>query len=435
MTVHPRIRKPLAALTLLIATTSHSQVSEPIAHSSFNYRHYLGIVIQQHPSVQAALKQIESAQQDVQGAKWQFGPTPSIGSERNSRSVNGLSDSRSSFARMQQPLWTGGRLTAQLDRAQAQETIASLTMEEQRLTLGTRWLQLWADVQAAELKVQAYTESESQHRKYVLQVQNRAAVGLAPRSDIQLSLTRLAAMQAELEQAGTQKRMAISRLEQMLGGPLPSNALQWTAPLQAPPAQSTALQRAAHEWLSEVQDKHPSLKKASAVSLVVKADIELAKSRASPELYVRGEVLHGDVTKTRRQIYVGVSSSFGAGLSTLSTIAAAQAKLDAQEHEAETRRREIAEQVLADVENLDSQTKRLRYLEQAYSSADEFLKASEVQFAFGRRSWQELMNTAREKAQALILLADAKSVQWLSQQRLELLSMGIDAYLNNNANP
>jgi len=269
----------------------------------------------------------------------------------------------------------------------------------------------------------------------VLQVQNRAAVGLAPRSDIQLSLTRLAAMQAELEQAGTQKRMAISRLEQMLGGPLPSHALQWTAALQARPAQSTALQRAAHEWLSEVQDKHPSLKKASAVSLVVKADIELAKSRASPELYVRGEVLHGDVTKTRRQFYVGVSSSFGAGLSTLSTIAAAQAKLDAQEHEAETRRREIAEQVLADVENLDSQTKRLHYLEQAYSSADEFLKASEVQFAFGRRSWQELMNTAREKAQTLIQLADAKSVQWLSQQRLLLLSMGIDAYLSNNANP
>lgn len=57
-------------------------------------------------------------------------------------------------------------------------------MEEQRLTLGTRWLQLWAEVQAAELKVHAYADSEGQHRKYVLQVQSRFKEGHAPRSHV-----------------------------------------------------------------------------------------------------------------------------------------------------------------------------------------------------------------------------------------------------------
>jgi outer membrane protein, adhesin transport system len=436
LTVHPTIQKPLAALGLLCATVSHGQVADPIAQSPLNYRHYLGHVVQQHPSVQAALNQIESAQQDVVGAKWQFGPTPSIGAERsNNPPANALTDRRTSFARLQQPLWTGGRLTAQLDRAQAQETIARLTMEEQRLTLSTRWLQLWTDVQAADLKVQAFADSEDQHRKYVQQVQSRVEEGYAPRSDVQLSLTRLAAVQAELEQARTQKRQAVSKLEQMHGAPLPVNAMQWTAPLQVAPAQSTALQRTASEWLIEVQDKHPSLQKAAVTALVVKADVELAKSKSAPELYVRGEILNGDVTHTTRQIYVGVSSNFGAGLSVLSTIAAAQAKLDAQEHETEARRRDIAEQVLTDVESLESQTQRLRYLEQASSSADEFLQSSERQFVAGRKSWQELMNTAREKAQTLSQLADAKSFQWLSQQRLHLLSMGVEDYLNNSTKP
>lgn len=132
---------------------------------------------------------------------------------------------------------------------------------------------------------------------------------------------------------------------------------------------------------------------------------------------------------------MGLASNFGAGLSSLSSIAAAQAKLDAQQHETETRRREIAEQVLVDVESLESQTQRVRYLELAYKSADEFLQASERQFAAGRKSWQELMNTAREKSQTLAQLADAKTIQWLAQQRLYLLSMGIDAYMNSNANP
>lgn len=412
---------------------ANAQMSDPTAPGPSNFRQYLAVVVKQHPTVQAGLSQMESARKDVEGARWQFLPTPSISAEKSDKTIGGLTDTRRTVARLQQPLWTGGRLTAQLDKAQAQETVVSLILEEQRLTLATRWLQLWAEVQAAQLKEEAYSESQAQHRKYVQQVQNRAKEGHAPRSDVQLSLTRLAAVQAELEQTRTQKRQAISRLEQMYGKPLP--AIRWTAPLQAGNASPSLAQKTAPEWLTQIEDQHPTLKKAAALTRTVRADLELAKSKTSPELYLRGEVMDGDMSRTTRQIYVGVSSNFGAGLSSLSTIAAAQAKLDAQEHETATRRREIAEQVLADAESLQSQTQRLKFLEQAYSSADDFLQASERQFAAGRRSWQELMNTAREKAQALTQLADAKAMRWLAQERLNLLSMGLDSYLGSNVNP
>lgn len=410
-----------------------AQQVAPIAASSYSHHHFLAVVVKQHPTVQAGLSQIQSARKDVEGAKWQFLPTPSISAEKSDKTIGGLTDTRRTIARLQQPLWTGGRLTAQLDKAQAQETVVSLLLEEQRLTLSTRWLQLWAEVQAAQLKEEAYYESEDQHRKYVQQVQNRAKEGHAPRSDVQLSLTRLAAVQAELEQTRTQKRQAISRLEQMYGGQLP--AIRWTAPLQAGSENPLPAQKTALEWLTQIEDQHPTLKKAAAVTRTVRADLDLIKARATPELYIRGEVLDGDISRTTRQLYVGVSSNFGAGLSGLSAIAAAQAKLDAQEHETATRRREIAEQVLADAESLQSQTQRLKFLEQAYSSADDFLQASERQFAAGRRSWQELMNTAREKAQALTQLADARAMRWLAQERLNLLSMGVDSYLGSNVNP
>jgi adhesin transport system outer membrane protein len=432
---YPWIRKQLIAAALSSLAVVHAQMTEPMAVDSFNYRYYLAVVVKQHPNVQAGLSQIESARQDVEAAKWQFLPTPSIGGERSSKKVNNLTDRRTTYARLQQPLWTGGRLTAQLDKAKAQETVVSLVMEEQRLALSTRWLQLWADVQAADLKEKAYAQSEEQHGKYVAQVQSRAKEGYAPRSDVQLSLTRLAAVQAELQQAQTQKRQAISRLAQMFGGTMPAQDIAWTASLQNTAARNDKSFRAANDWLAQVEDKHPSLQKVAAVIRTVRADIDLAKSKVYPELYVRGEIVDGDISKTTGQIYVGLSSNFGAGLSTLSTIAAAQAKLDAQEHEAETRRREIAEQVLVDVEILESQTQRLKFLEQALTNADEFLQASERQFAAGRKSWQELMNTAREKSQTLTQLAEARTLLWLSQQRLYLLSMGIDNYLSSNVNP
>lgn len=435
MTSISAVRCVFAAITLLFVTGSPAQTTAPQLQSPYNYRKLLEVVVNQHPTVLTGLSQIESARQDVEGARWQFLPTPTIGVEKSSKTPDNLNDRRTAYARLQQPLWTGGRLTAQLERAQAQETIAHLTMEEQRLTLGIRWLQLWAEVQATDLKVLAFADSEELHRKYVKQVQSRAKEGHAPRSDVQLSLTRLAAVQAELEQARAQKQQAVNRLEQMHGAPLPVSAIRWTAPLQTNLSPSTDAQRVAKEWLNEVQEKHPTLQKAAAVELMVKADVDLSKSRNKPELYVRAEILNGDVTNTRQQIFVGLASNFGAGLSTLSSIAAAQAKFDAQKHETETRRREIAEQVLGDVENLESQTQRVRYLELASNSADEFLQASERQYAAGRKSWQELMNAAREKAQTLAQLADAKTLQWLAQQRLYLLSMGIEIYLNNTANP
>lgn len=413
----------------------HAQTVAPIPQDASNYRQYLAVVVRQHPTVQAGLRQIESARQDVVGARWQFFPTPSIGGERSSKRADNLNDRRSTFARLQQPLWTGGRLTAQLDKAQAQKTVVGLILEEQRLTLSTRWLQLWAEVQAAELREQAYLESEEKHNKYFEQVQSRAKEGHAPRSDVQLSLTRIAAVQAELEQARAQKRQAINSLEQMYGMAMPTQGIAWTASLQKAAEHNGNLPKSAKDWLVQVEDKHPTLQRAAALIRTVRADVDLAKSQASPELYVRGEIINGDISKTTRQIYVGVSSNFGAGLSTLSTVAAAQAKLDAQEHETETRRREIAEQVMADVENLESQTQRLKYLEKAYDSADEFLQSSERQFAAGRKSWIELMNTAREKAQTRIQVAEAKTLQWLAQQRLSLLSMGVDDYLNSNVNP
>jgi outer membrane protein, adhesin transport system len=431
LTAHPGIQRTLALMALLYVAVSNAQTAEPLPQSPFNYRQYLAVVAKQHPSIQAGLNQIESARKDVEGAKWQFMPTPSIGAEKSSKTADNLTDRRTTYARLQQPLWTGGRLSSQLDKAQAQETVVSLVLEEQRLSLSTRWLQLWAEVQVSELKEKAFAESEDQHRKYVTQVQRRAKAGHSPRSDVQLSLTRLAAVQAELEQARAQKRQAISRLEQMYGSPMPIPSINWTASLQTPAAPNAQPIRTAKDWLAQVEDKHPSLQKAIAVTRNVQADVALAKSRTSPEVYVRGEIINGDISKTNRQIYIGVTSSFGAGLSTLSGIAAAQAKLDAQEHETETRRREIAEQVLADFESLESQTQRLIFLEQAYTNAEEFLQASERQFAAGRKSWQELMNTAREKSQTLTQLAEAKTLQWLSQQRLHLLSMGVDSYLSS----
>jgi len=399
-----------------------------------SHRALLADLLTRHPGVLSAMGQVTSAKYETEGAKWQFLPTPSVGIEKTTQFANGLTDSRTTFARLQQPLWTGGRLTAQLDKARAQEELATLTVSEQRLSLAMRWLQLWGEVQASELKSQAFAESEAQHLKYVRQVENRAKEGHAPRSDVQLSLSRLAAVQAELEQSKAQRQQALGRLAQMYGSPIPSQTIDWTAALRQP--RRTAESSRTHgQWLTMALDIHPTLQKSIVTVHAIRADAEIAKSRIYPEVYLRGEVINRDVSRSTQQLYVGLTSNFGAGLSSMASVASAQARLQAQEQDIEVKRRDIADQIEADLQTVDSQTQRLIYLVQAHESAEQFMQASERQFDAGRRTWQELMNTAREKAQVLVQIADTQSTRWLAQQRLALMASGVEVYVQNNGNP
>jgi len=104
------------------------------ADNAFQHHKMLPDMLDQHPAVRAADQQRQAAAQEVEGARWQYFPTPSIGVE-NGNQTNRLLDSKTRFARLQQPLWTGGRLTAQTDRANAQADLAHATWREQRQTL------------------------------------------------------------------------------------------------------------------------------------------------------------------------------------------------------------------------------------------------------------------------------------------------------------
>ncbi len=381
-------------------------------------------MLEQHPAVRAADQQRHAASQEVEGARWQYFPTPSVGVE-NSNQTNRLLDSKTRFARLQQPLWTGGRLSAQTDRARAQLDLAESTWLEQRHNLSTRWVEIWAEAVAAAARVEAYAESEALHQRYVKRVQARANEGQIARSEIQLSLSRLANVQAELELARTQQQQAINKLRQMWGRP-------WSVP---GPLTISATQHVGTPAETEPSEDHPVLQKARAQIQLAQAELDLAKARLSPEVYVRGEILHGDITGETRKAYIGISTSYGGGLSTFSVIGSAQSRVEAQRQDLEVRRRDLSDLLTADQLQRISQTQRASQLQQSLEAADAYLKSSETQFDNGRRSWQELMNSAREKAQIRAQLADTTAQAWLAAERLRLNTQGLDNYLAAVAAP
>jgi adhesin transport system outer membrane protein len=179
----------------------------------------------------------------------------------------------------------------------------------------------------------------------------------------------------------------------------------------------------------EPDENHPVLQKSRAQIDSAQTDVDLARARLSPEVYARGEIIHGDITGEVRKAFIGMSTSYGGGLSSLTAVGSAQSRVESQRQDLEMRRRDLIDLITADQLQGITQMKRARQLQQSLEAADAYLQSSETQFDNGRRSWQELMNSAREKAQLRAQLADTSAQAWLAAQRLRLNTQGLDAYL------
>jgi adhesin transport system outer membrane protein len=389
--------------------------------------------IENYPPVASARSQLSSATAEMETAKWSFYPTPSAAYERGNKQVIGATDQDMKYFRLQQPIWTAGRLTAQKNKTESQFSQAKFSLEEQRLLAVFRWLQIWADYQNANQKILAYQDGEAKHFEYFQRIQRRAIEGYSAVSDIDLSQSRLASMRSEIQQFIVAKSQSKLRLEQMLGRPLTDDLLLkadsgWD---NKPKYYSEFVEKLINIDNMTVADRHPATQKILMLVDVASAELSVIKSRNSPELYLRGEVRRGNLTGTDHAVYFGLSTSFGAGLSNFSAINGALARVEAAQNDVNAKRMEIVELIQSEIENLKSHSERILQLEKSIESSKNYLLSSERQFLAGRRSWQDVLNTAREEVQLRVQISDSKTQIWLAYQRLQILASGVDSYLLN----
>ena len=152
----------LRALLALIACASGAPVF------ALGMPDLLNMTFQGNPALQGQERLVQASQADIQGAAYQFFPTPSVAVENVSAASNDLNynkDSRVTTLRLQQPIWTGGRLTAGFDRAQSAAATARAAMEDVRQQLALRTIQGWGEWKSAQQKALALQDSVLTHER------------------------------------------------------------------------------------------------------------------------------------------------------------------------------------------------------------------------------------------------------------------------------
>ena len=391
----------------------------------------MALALASHPSAQSQRAQLQSAQSGLDSARWQFYPTPSIAVEQAHTASTDPSyrgDNRVATLRLQQPLYTGGRLSASMDKAKASLEIGQSALEEVEQQLGLRVVQAYGEWMSAHLKTQAQEKSVSTHIRLSEQVKRRISVGISADSDLVLAMARLESVHAESQASRTQGEMALARLNQLLGSPVDiTNLTALLAPARELPSDSQVL-------LAQALEKSPAIQKAKAQARVQEAVVLERRAELSPEVYLRLERQYGNFnlpnSSPENRLFFGLSSRFGAGLSSLTNVEAARTQHQAALAEIEVQSRNVAEQVLTDQALALSSARRLQAVQAALNANADVSASYDRQFLAGRKTWIDVMNAARELTQTEMQLADLQASLVAVSWRLAIYTLGIASLID-----
>ena len=397
-------------------------------------------VILEHPQVKSQVQAVLASGQDVLVAQQAYWPTPSIAMERAQSQAADPSYAGSPQVltlKLQQPLWTGGRLTAQNQKALAAQAIESARLLEIQQSLALKALQTWTELVSSQQQQSILHNSVQTQTELLNKIQRRVDQGLSSQSEANYSSLRLQLVKQELNNAHQQENQAWVRLRQWVPDVQElSSGLQLQGPVTKLP-NSTELALEIFN-LSELQwellciQQAPLLRRLESVSQQQQADLDEKRAARMPEVYVRAEHQRGNFAYAHLQamnrLFIGLTASTGAGLSLSHQLAALQLRRDGTLEDIAAGQRTVIEALQSDLANANARQSKLSALQLNLESSQEMQAAWERQFINGKKTWIDVMNATRETTQAELAVLENDMALLLSYWRLQIQAQGVQRW-------
>lgn len=383
------------------------------AAESLSLQPLLREAVSLHPEVRQRRGEIQTGRLDLDAAKWSRFPSATAGVESASQGPAGL-------VTVRQPIWTGGKITGQIDYATAKLVTNQATLVETQQSVLQRSAQTYYDILRYQTRLKIVRDNEAEHKHLLEIIQRRVKSEVSPGTDETQAMARYRQVISERIVVELQLASARSALEQMLGR---KAAVQATAkPLGMPNLSEAVL-------LDMALAYSPERRRLLAQIETIDAEVELAKSKLKPELYMAYQTRTGtlDFGQSRNRYFVGVEMQTGAGLSALSGIQSALSRKESEREKLAAAERTLTNQIRstwAEMNALNSQLEPVRAL---LVSTEDVVASYLRQFQVGRRSWLEVLNAQREKFQAYNTLADIENPLEYAKLRLLLQSGQVNA--------
>jgi outer membrane protein, adhesin transport system len=366
-------------------------------------------LVADHPEVQAATASSAAAEQELKAAKLRRLPTPTV-------QVDGYSGGPEISASLFQPVFDFGYTSGAIRLASKRGDKALLLIEQARYNQTLRLLELLqlylqnrrrAQIQRAALETLAGLDGL---------IARRINADVSPRNERILVLSRQAQAQSDLSVAEQAAEQARQQLSQMLGREVILD--NWI--VGDPLSEVSNLE----DYLDYADREAIPILVALADKKIADAEARLAKSQRFPTIGIVAERTDSSSNGggVDYRISGRISYSPGAGLSTFALANAANDRARAADYQVASIRRQVADAVVREFRTVTAANTRIGALESALSSANEVLDSYRRLFVAGKRSWLDVLNSARETSQAEMIVADVQTAAVIGAYKLRLVA-------------
>ena len=381
---------------------------------------------------------LQSAEASVDSAFQQFFPTPYAQAQQLSGHYqsNAEADQRIGVVGIKQPIWTGGKLTADLAVARSAASSAGFSIVETQLSLAQRVVNAYQGLVQDQWRIQAQQEGIVLLEKYAATMKRRVQSSVSASVDQSLVDSRLSQARSDLSSFTAARQTILVQLSQLVGHNLRADQIEHdaSAPLAAPPEPDGLV--------SQALLVHPSLRRLKADLTTVEHQVKQQRAALMPTLNLKAEyrsdLFREASSKTTpvedTVVYASIDFSPGAGLSSLANIRVAEIRSVGAKYSIEATRRDLTAKVLGDDEDCRTAAMRYQLLKQNVQTSREVLDSYNRLFVAGKRSWLDVLNAARELTQGEIAMADMLALYRASMYRLKL-DIGDTEWLRAEGSP
>ena len=373
-----------------------------------------------HPTVMQARSQAQAAGFEVEAARW--GRYPSLSTEL--RSDTGTTQS---VAKVEQPVWTAGKITARIALSESNQRVAEAGILEAEITALNQVAGAFYEVLRLRDRLKTADDNVTEHERLLALIQRRAKAEITPQADAILAEARLQQAVSERIQINRQMETSLNTLA------------QWAGPLQGElrsPKRIMFLRPSSVALMNEKVFANSGQRKRLLSQIEsAEAQIKVSQTQIYPSLMAgyqhtwNGQVPAGT---DRSKAYLSIQFQSGSGLSALSGVQAAVSRKAATQQELESLERQLISQAASTLNELDALQAQIGSAQALEASTAEIVDSYLRQYQVGRKNWLEVLNAQREKTQALFSLADTRFGLQLAQVRLMILTGDITSQPLNN---
>lgn len=375
------------------------------SHAQIRLDEALSLAVQQHPEIQAKRSQLRGANERLNSSVWQRYPSVSL--QTTSAASGNNTDTINTF-RLDQPLWTGGRIEADIAASEFRNQVAAATLAETEQLVMVRAGAAFSEMVRMKLRIHAAELNIAEHQRLLELIQRRAANQINPESDVVLARARLQQSRSEAIQFKNMADNAKADLEQVIG--------QKVQQLEVPDYTALGL-LSLEDSLQEAMKTSPTVQRLEAEIKAAEADVQARKSVYWPTVSARLERVVGGVN-ANSAAYLALNFQPGAGLSAQSAIQEAVARKDAAQNTLESSRKDIMDKVRMDWNQRQTTLADAQVIHELVDATESLYQSFLRQFPVGRKSWMELLNARREATQAQYAMADARWTGFLAALRV-----------------